>query len=308
MITVNTKLGKFIISKNTTLEEVLKMEKIDFLYPVTLGLVNNNLRELSYLLKEDSYIEWIDITDPDGRRTYMRSLTFLFIRALEEILPSAATKIQHSLSNGFFCEVNYDKKIDIQDVHKIENRMREFIDSNEKIIRFDVSKEEAIEIYKKQNREGKADLLKYKKASSVHLYRSGWLEDYFYGYMVPSTAILHTFSLKMYNGGIVLLGPDVKEPNKVSQFIHQPKLFKIYKEAKTWAKIINLPNTASLNELVENQKYPEIIRLAEAYHEKKICEIADMIKKDAEKGKIILIAGPSSSGLWLMGFHLCHFQ
>ena len=110
MITVNTKLGKFIISKNTTLEEVLKMEKIDFLYPVTLGLVNNNLRELSYLLKEDSYIEWIDITDPDGRRTYMRSLTFLFIRALEEILPSAATKIQHSLSNGFFCEVNYDKK------------------------------------------------------------------------------------------------------------------------------------------------------------------------------------------------------
>ncbi|WP_352407065.1 nucleoside kinase [Acetoanaerobium noterae] len=296
LITITTQSGEFKVEKNTTLEQILSMERMDFLYPVTLGLVNNNLRELSYELEEDSFVNWIDITDPDGRRTYMRSLTFLFIRALEELLPGAVTKIQHSLSNGFFCEVEYEEKLNVDDVQKIELRMREFVDSNEKIVRFRVPKEEAINIYKKQNREGKLNLLKYKNTSTVHLYRCGWLEDYFYGYMVPSTAMLHTFSLRLYNDGIVLLGPDIKEPHKVSRFIHQPKLFKIYKEAKRWAKIINLPNAASLNILVENNNHPEIIRLAEAYHEKKICDIADMIKKDSEKGKIILIAGPSSSG------------
>lgn len=296
MITVSTQLSELKLEKEKTLEEILKIEGYKSPYPITLGLVNNNLKELSYSLKDDAKIQWIDITDPDGRRTYMRSLTFLFIRALEEIMPGAITKIQHSLSNGFFCEVNYEKKLNENDVKNIEKRMRLFVETNEKIVRFDVSKEEAIEIYKKQNREGKADLLKYKNASTVHLYRCGWLEDYFYGYMVPSASILHTFSLRLYSGGIVLLGPNIKEPNKVSQFIHQPKLFKIYKEAKRWAQIIKLPNVAALNVLIEHNRYPEIIRLAEAYHEKKICDIADMIKHDSEKGKIILIAGPSSSG------------
>mgnify|MGYP003434174451 FL=1 len=146
LITITTQSGEFKVEKNTTLEQILSMERMDFLYPVTLGLVNNNLRELSYELEEDSFVNWIDITDPDGRRTYMRSLTFLFIRALEELLPGAVTKIQHSLSNGFFCEVEYEEKLNVDDVQKIELRMREFVDSNEKIIRFRVPKEEAINI------------------------------------------------------------------------------------------------------------------------------------------------------------------
>lgn len=226
----------------------------------------------------------------------MRSLTFLFIRGIEELYPNSRVKIQHSLSNGFFCEVECGRKISMSDVNAIEVRMREFIERDEKIIRFKTSKKDAIKIYKKQNRIGKANLLEYKNTENLHLYKCGWLEDYFYGYMVPSSKILNVFSLRLYNDGIVLLGPDIKYPDKVTKFIHQPNLFKVYKEAKSWASILNIPDAASLNEVVESKSYPEIIRLAEAYHEKKICDIANMINTDKEKGRLILIAGPSSSG------------
>lgn len=286
------------IKQGTTIEKLIESglikDKHD--YAVTLGLVNNNLRELGYVLFDDCVVELIDITDPDGRRTYMRSLTFLFMRALEELYPLATAKIQHSLSNGIFCDIYYENKFTTSDAQAIEKRIREFVKNDEKIVRFKVSKEEAIEIYNRQKREEKADLLKYKDADTVHLYRCGDLEDYFYGYMVPSASKLQIFSVRLYNDGIVLLGPDINKPSVVSAFKHQPKLFKIYKEAKEWADIIEIPNAAALNEAIKSGSYPEIIRLVEAYHEKKVCEISDMIQSDAEKGRIILIAGPSSSG------------
>lgn len=298
LITVRIDENDIKFNSGITLEEILECDEIKLKldHPVTLALVDNNLRELRYNLKENCEVKFIDISDKDGRRTYMRSLTFLFIRAIEELYPNSKVKIQHSLSNGFYCEVDSSKKFTILDVNKIENRMRDFIDQDEKIIRFKTSKKDAIDIYKKQNRVGKADLLKYKNTEDLHLYRCGWLEDYFYGYMVPSSKMLKVFSLRLYNEGIVLLGPDIKNPKTVTKFIHQPNLFKVYKEAKSWADVLSIPNAASLNESIENGSFPEVIRLAEAYHEKKICDISNMINSDKEKGKLILIAGPSSSG------------
>lgn len=295
-VTVNG--TELTVKEGTTIEQLIESELIKnkTKYTITLGLVNNNLRELGYKLCEDCVVDLIDVTDPDGRRTYMRSLTFLFMRAFEELYPEATAKIQHSLSNGIFCDINYKKRLTPKDAEAIDKRMREFVINDEKIVRFRVSKEEAIEIYNRQKREGKADLLKYKDADTIHLYRCGWLEDYFYGYMVPSASKLQVFSVRLYNDGIVLLGPDINDPSKVSTFKHQPKLFKIYKEAKDWADVINIPNAAALNETIINDSYSEIIRLVEAYHEKKVCEISDMIQSDTEKGRIILIAGPSSSG------------
>ncbi|MBP2027582.1 uridine kinase [Acetoanaerobium pronyense] len=298
LITVRIGENDMKFNSGITLEEILEYDeiKLNLDYPVTLALVDNNLRELRYRLEHDCEVKFIDISDKDGRRTYMRSLTFLFIRAIEELYPNSNVKIQHSLSNGFYCEVDSSKKFTILDVNKVENRMRDFIDQDEKIIRFKTSKKDAIDIYKKQNRVGKADLLKYKNTEDLHLYRCGWLEDYFYGYMVPSSNMLKVFSLRLYNEGIVLLGPDIKNPKTVTKFIHQPNLFKIYKEAKSWADVLSIPNAASLNDAIENGSIPEVIRLAEAYHEKKICDISNMINNDKEKGKLILIAGPSSSG------------
>lgn len=286
------------VEKGKTIEEILDEDllKVESTIPVILATVDNRLKELSYQLQEDCTLELIDILDPDGRRTYMRSLTFLLVRAVQELYKGGNVIVLHSLSNGFFCEVNIGKELLLNDVQRIEDRMKAYIDNDEKIVRFSVDIEEAIQIYQKQNRYGRSDLLKYRESKIVDMYRLNWLEDYFYGYMLPSTSKLKIFDLRLYHGGIVLLGPDVKNPFTVSRFKHQPKLFKIYKETRNWTQTINIPDVTSLNKAIEENRYPEIIRLAEAQHEKKICEIADKIKSDPDKGKIILIAGPSSSG------------
>lgn len=286
------------VLKGTTVEQLMQEKGLSELghWPITLASVDNKLRELGYPLKKDGLLELIDISDPDGRRTYMRSLTFLLVRAVHELYEHSKVRVLHSLSNGFYCEVDIHRKLTNDDVRKIENRMKEFVEQDEKIVRFKVDTDKAKEIYQKQQRYGRADLLKYRKSSTVGMYRLGWLEDYFYGYMVPSASMLQIFDLRLYQGGIVLLGPDVKNPSRVSIFKHQPKLFSIYKETRQWTNIIDIPNVATLNQKIEENQFPEIIRLAEAQQEKKICEIADMVKQDSEKGRIILIAGPSSSG------------
>lgn len=286
------------VKKGKSIEEILEddFEAVYLSDTITLAIVNNKLKELSYRPDGNCVLELLDLSDPDGRRAYMRSLAFLLVRAVQELYDLSNVRVLHSLSNGFFCEVNIGKELKLCDVQRIEDRMKEYINQDEKIIRFSVGIEEAIRIYQKQNRFGRSDLLKYRESKVVDMYRSGSIEDYFYGYMLPSASKLKVFDLRLYQGGIVLLGPDVKNPSVLSRFKHQPKLFKIYKETRKWTETINIPDVASLNKAIEEGRYPEIIRLAEAQQEKKICEIADKIKMDSEKGKIILIAGPSSSG------------
>ncbi|MDO4719561.1 MAG: nucleoside kinase [Peptostreptococcaceae bacterium] len=263
---------------------------------ITLATVDNRLKELSYRLTEDCSIELIGLSDADGRRTYMRSLTFLLIRAVQELYLKSTVQVMHSLSNGFFCSLDIGRPLHLEDVRKIEERMRSFVENDEKIVRFSVNIEEAVDIYERQQRKGRTDLFKYRESETVDMYRLGWIEDYFYGYMLPSASKLNLFDLRLYNGGIVLLGPDVKDPKVISRFRHQPKLFRIYRDAAEWTETMKISNVASLNKAIEEERYPELIRLSEAHQEKKICEIADAIKADPEKGKIILIAGPSSSG------------
>ena len=119
-------------------------------------------------------------------------------------------------------------------------------------------------------------------------------KNYFYGYMLPSTSYLKIFNVRLCSGGVVLLGTDLKNPDKVSLFKQEPRLFLVYSEAKSWGKAVGIENVLDLNNAIKNNAYHELIRYAEGYHEKKVCEIADIIVRDNKK--IILIAGPSSSG------------
>ena len=141
----------------------------------------------------------------------------------------------------------------------------------------------------------RSGLLDYKDdRKKVTLYELCGQKDYFYGYMLPSTGYVKIFNIRLCNGGIVLLGPDIKRPDKVSEFKHEPRLFSVYAEAKSWGKAISVENVLDLNNSIKNNSYHDLIRYAEGYHEKKICEIADAICR--ENKKIILISGPSSSG------------
>lgn len=289
---------KIEIEDNTTLEKVLRDKSLakDYKYLVTSALVDNKLRELTYPLSDGVTIEFLDLQDRDSRHIYMRSLIYVFLAALNNVDKNAVCRMEHSLSNGIYCDIsNSSTTVNSKYRKKVKEEMQRIIDEDIPITREEVSTEDAIKVYEEKVDKEKAKLFKYRESEKSIVYQMGEFKDYFYGFMLPSTGYLELFDVILYSGNLVVLGPDVKEPDKVSEFKNEPRLFTIYTEAKDWSKIIEIPSVAYLNKAIENGEYPELIRCSEAYHEKKICDIADIICRDRKK-RIILIAGPSSSG------------
>ncbi|HBE06314.1 MAG TPA: AAA family ATPase [Firmicutes bacterium] len=266
--------------------------------PIVGALVNNTLRELTYPVSTDAEIIPIDLTSELGVRIYWRSLNLVLIRAAREIYPGCHVLIEHSLSKGIFGEVipPNGKYADADSIELIENRMRRIIAADEPIIRVPMSVNDAIALFEADQQPDKARLLKYKKSNIVKVYRCGWFHDYFYGYMVPSTGYLKVFELRHYNTGFILRFPRTESPTAIQTFVPSPQLGKVFGEFERWGRILEVDYLASLNEKIASGKGHEIVRIAEALHEKKMAAIADSISSEKERLRLILIAGPSSSG------------
>jgi len=261
---------------------------------IVAAVVDNCLMELNNLVERDCDVQFVDLTATAGNRIYQRSLAFVFIRASMEILSGCKVTVEHSLSKGLYCEIHYKRPLAEVDVSRIEERMREIIEEDVPFTKESVPKEEARKIFTEFGMEAKTRLLKFRKNPNINIYKCGWLKDYFYGYMVPSTGFLKMFKLKYYMAGIVIQFPEKENPGKIPEFVEQRKLASIFREAEQWGKIMDVGYVANLNEMIESKQFAELIRIAEGLHEKKIVEIADLIKE--KKKRIILIAGPSSSG------------
>jgi len=296
MDNINIDIGNLRINvkKGTTLEEIKDKYFKEHDSLIVAAKVNNNLRELSYIVEGDSGIEFLDLTTTDGQRIYQRSLSFVFIRAAMELLKGCEVTVEHSLSKGLYCEIHYSRPIDEKDVKEIKKRMIEIIDSKIPLVKKKIPKEEARRIFRELNMEAKEKLLDYREKEYINIYSCGWLKNYFYGYMVPNTGYLKDFDLKFYLPGVIIQYPTREKPHKIPDYVEQPKLAAIFKEAESWGRILNLEYVANLNEIIERGEYPELIRISEALHEKKIAQIADMISEN--KKRVVLIAGPSSSG------------
>lgn len=261
------------------------------------AVVDGRLRPLTHILTDEAEVEYLNIDDKDGRRAYMTSLTFLFIRSVHKVLGDVEVKVKHSLLKGIYFKLHGKKKLKGNDIQEIEKKMREFIEQDVRFERVHYSKEKLAELFNSDEKSlPYLQLIDYKENKSAHLYRFDGEEAYYYGYMVPSAGYVDVFSLRLYNDGVVLLGPSSFDDRQATKFFPQPKLFHVYKEASTWGKILEVQNVSELNRAIENGRYREIIRITEAAQEKKICEIADMILRNREKGRLILISGPSSSG------------
>ncbi|MFT9496116.1 nucleoside kinase [Anaerosolibacter sp.] len=282
------------VEQGTILAEVCS--KVQDQYPsmIVAAKVDNRLCELSYPLHRDAKIEFVDLTSTDGIRIYQRGLAFVFIRSAMEILSGCRVTVEHSLSKGLYCEIHYKRAIHEDDVVKIEARMREIIDEDVPFIKGSVPVAEAKRIFTELGLDAKTKLLDYRNTSEVNIYSCGWLKDYFYGYMVPSTGYLKLFKLKYYMPGVIIQYPEKSNPTEIPEFEEQAKLATVFREAEQWGRILNIEYVANLNDRITDKKYPELIRVAEALHEKKIAQIADQILE--KKKRIILIAGPSSSG------------
>ncbi|MGB3366394.1 MAG: nucleoside kinase [Acidaminobacteraceae bacterium] len=261
---------------------------------IVAAKVNNALRELTYRVEKDSKIEFIDLKSLDGVRIYQRSLTFVMLRAAMEIFEDIRITVEHSLNKGLYFEYSCDNELSDLDIKKLKSKMYEIIEADELITKTQISKDEARETFERFHMEPKVQLLKYREYDYISIYTLGWMRNYFYGYMVPSTKYLKIFDIRKYGAGIILMHPTKFSPNALPDYIEQPKLATIYKESKRWGKILDISYVANLNDSISKNEHGKLILVSEALHEKKVAQIADIIFES--KKRLVLIAGPSSSG------------
>lgn len=288
--------GTYTYPMGITIAEIARDFQQDSQNTIVAALVDNSLKELHNHLDEDCEITFLTATSPVGSRIYQRSLVFVFIRSCMELFSGCYVSVEHSIGKGLYCEVHYKRDLDERDVERIQERMAELIEEDVPFIKSRVPVDEAKDIFRDYGQISKVKLLKYREKPYINLYQCGWLKNYFYGYMVPSTGYLKDFRLKYYAPGIVIQYPMAELGGKLGEFEEQPKLFKIFRESEIWGEILEIDHVASLNDLIVAKKEGDFIRIQEALHEKKIAEIADKITEHIEEKQLILIAGPSSSG------------
>lgn len=294
-ITINNE-GPYKYQQGVSLEELAKDFQPNTRYLIVAALIDNQLKELKHTLDEDCEVKFIDISSSIGSRIYQRSLSFVFIRACMELYSGCKVSVEHSISKGLYCEVHYKRPIDPQDTARIKERMQEIIEEDVRFEKNRVPVDEAKDIFRDYGQIGKVRLLKYREKPYINIYQCGWLKNYFYGYMVPSTGYLKEFNLHYYSPGIILQYPRYEDGGEIPAFEEHSKLFKIFRESEKWGEILEIDYVASLNDLIVTQREGEFIRIAEALHEKKIAELADGIAENIHEKRVVLIAGPSSSG------------
>ena len=284
-----------LVEEGTILNDIIKDNNLLNDVPVVLGKVNNKLYELGSIIRQEGNFEPVDITSKIGMMTYVRTLQFVLIKAISELFPEAKISIEHSISKGLFGEIRKTLALDIDDIYAIKDKMSEIIKADITIRKIAFSKAKAVEIFTQYDMQDKVKLLKYVSAPEIKLYELDGRYDYFYGPMAYSTGILKTFDLIYYDPGFILRYPTCDAPDKIPKFYKHEKLAKVFYEAEKYGKILGVGSVGALNDEVVNGDIVNLIRVAEALHEKKIAYIADMIHQ-REKVKLVLIAGPSSSG------------
>ncbi|MGI6567277.1 MAG: nucleoside kinase [Firmicutes bacterium] len=289
-------IGVRQVKPGTTLQELARDCWPDNWRRILAAYVDNDLRELTYPIAHSCNVVFFGLEVKDGYRIYQRSAVFLLIRAAREVLPGCRVIIEHSLSNGLYGEIHCRKGLMKQDIEAIEARMKEIAAQDEPFEKSVLPKEEAMELFRRDGQLDKVNLLKYRRSDTVNVYRSGWFHDYFYGYMVPSAGYVSDFQLHYYLPGFILQIPDPENPERIPPYREQPKLASVHREAEQWAKILEVETVGALNDIIAQGRSGELIRIAEALHEKKIAQMADMILERHDALRVILIAGPSSSG------------
>lgn len=295
MVNLKYKNKEYVLDKEITYKEFLK----DYLnvnsYEIALCKLNGNYYELFKNIKNSGELELIKFESDIGYKIYRRTLQFIFIKATLDLFEEATITIQHSIGNGIFGEVHKEKVLKEEDIIKIKEKMIEIIKKDTPIKKIKMKRTEAIEIFKGYEMDDKVSLLNHVSFENVSLYELDGRYDYFYGQMASSTGVIKAFDLIYYNPGFILISSKKNDLNVVSEFKENRKLSQIFMETEKWLNILDVGEVGSLNDKVEKQELRDLIMVCEALHEKKIAQIADMINERKET-KVVLIAGPSSSG------------
>lgn len=266
-------------------------------YPILGALINNQLNDLQYVIMNPVRINFIDATTLDGYSIYSRSLIFTLYQAVQQLFPKKNLRAEYFISNGIFCRmVNREFHLTAEIVGQLKNKMREIVNQDLPIIRQEVPTDETTRIFRKKGLKDKVILMETRGRLYTSLYFLNGQPDYFYGTLAPSTGCLQTFDLIPYKDGMLIVLPDRIQPDRLLPVVPQDKLFQVFSENKRWGKILEVTDIGHLNKTIEKNYSGPVIKISEALHEKKISQIADKIKARHHKVKVILIAGPSSSG------------
>jgi len=265
--------------------------------PVVGAVVDGDLRELTFPVIKDAVVRPITMADADGSKIYRRSLTLLLETAFEDLFPDRELTIDYSVpSGGYFCKVSGQSQLSQVELDQLLNKMKAIVSEDSPLIKTQVTLNEAIKYFKAKSKLDKIRLLKYRKKPYLILYSLKNHRDYHHGYMVPSSGYLKWFDLVHKDMGFILQYPRRKTPTKLLKMPEYSKLIEIFDQYGEWLINLGIDSVGSLNDAIHDGSVREIVLVSEALHEQKIAQIAAKIKERATEIKVILIAGPSSSG------------
>ena len=261
--------------------------------------VNNKVESLDFRVYYNKDIEFLDITNSSGMRTYVRSLFFILVKAVEELYPQGSISLEHPISKGYFCKLHIDRTIGLDDVQRIKQKMQEIIAADIPYTRTESHTEEVVRLFEKRGMMDKARLLDTYGQLYSYYYQLGDTVDCYYSSLVPSTGYIRLFDIVKYYDGLLLRIPSRENPTKLEEVVKQEKMLEVFQEYHRWNQILGISTVGDLNVACNHGHATDLINVSEALQEKKIAQIADEIthrNQDGKRVKLVLISGPSSSG------------
>jgi uridine kinase len=261
--------------------------------------VNNKVESLDFRVYYNKDIEFLDITSSSGMRTYVRSLFFVLVKAVEELYPQGNISLEHPISKGYFCKLHIDRTIGLDDVQRIKQKMQEIIAADIPYTRTECHTEKVVHLFEERGMPDKARLLDTYGQLYSYYYQLGDTVDCYYSSLVPSTGYIHLFDIVKYYDGLLLRIPSRENPTKLEEVVKQEKMLEVFQEYHRWNQILGISTVGDLNVACNEGHATDLINVSEALQEKKIAQIADEITyrdQDGKRVKLVLISGPSSSG------------
>ncbi|MBQ7964103.1 MAG: nucleoside kinase [Alistipes sp.] len=286
------------VEMGITLGELLTRLNIKGEYPILAAYVNNRLKELNSRLFKPAVVRFIDITHFEGYRVYQRTISFILHKAVWDLYRDRKFYIRHSLGRGFYCEFDDGNPITDEEIEALRERMQAIIDSHYPINRMRLLTSEINGIYERFGFDDKVALLNTRPRLYSDIYRMDDIVGYFYGALTPDSGYIHLFDIRRYYNGFYIALPTRTDPSKLDMNVHWAKMFDVFREYHRWVDIMGVPTVGMLNRKVLDGDVSELIKVAEAFHEKKIAAMADQIDEAnrTHGTRVVLISGPSSSG------------
>ena len=283
----------------TTYREIAEEYQKEYPARIILAKVDGRLRELTKKAENAVRVSFVTVKDKAGYSTYCRSVELLMLKAIYHVVGDnrkiERVGVHFSVSGGYYCTMQGSVPVTQEFLDQVKAYMKELVEKAQPIRKISVPTYEASRRFREYRMYDKEQLVRYRRASRVNIYNLMTFEDYFYGYMAPDTSWLTCFDLRLYEDGFVLLFPSMQEPESLPEFSPSKKIWQVQKDSMEWGARLGIPTVGALNDYIVQNDVKSLIMVQEAFHEKKIAEMAGMIAASPEK-KIVLIAGPSSSG------------